>query len=70
MGHVINLVVYSDIGNHWIAVYAFNNNVTYFDSFEVEHIPNKNNKNTMVIKTLWNLRSQIIIFLEYKHLIQ
>ena len=25
--------------NHWIAFYAFNNNVTFFDSFGVEHIP-------------------------------
>ena len=35
--YVINLVKYSDIGTHWIALYALNN-VTYFDSFEVEHI--------------------------------
>ena len=26
-------------GTHWIALYALNNNVTYFDSFGVEHIP-------------------------------
>ena len=24
---------------HWIALYVLNNNVTYFDSFGVEHIP-------------------------------
>ena len=30
--------MYSDIGAHWIALYAFNN-VTYFHSFGVEHIP-------------------------------
>ena len=24
---------------HWIALYVNDNNVTYFDSFEVEHIP-------------------------------
>ena len=30
---------YSDIGTHWIALYALNNNVTYFDSFVVEHNP-------------------------------
>ena len=29
---LINLDVYSDIRNHWIALYALNN-VTYFDSF-------------------------------------
>ena len=38
---VINLDEYSDLGTHWIALYALNNNVTYFDSSEVEHIPKK-----------------------------
>ena len=36
--YVINLNGYSDIGTHWIALYALNNNVIYFDSFEAEHI--------------------------------
>ena len=35
--YVINLGEYSDIGTHWVAIYV-NNNVTYFDSFGVEHI--------------------------------
>ena len=39
--YVINLDEYSDIRTHWIALYALNNNVTYFDSFEVEHMPNE-----------------------------
>ena len=37
--YVTNLDEYSDIGNHWIALYVQNNDVTYFDSFGVEHIP-------------------------------
>ena len=37
--YVINLDKYSDIGTHWLALYVMNNNVTYFDSFDVEHIP-------------------------------
>ena len=37
--HVINLDEYSDTGTHWIALYILNNDVTYFDSFGVEHIP-------------------------------
>ena len=37
--YVINLDGYSDIGTHWTALYSLNNNVTYFDSFRVEHIP-------------------------------
>ena len=41
--YVINLDEYSDIGTHWVALYVNNNNnVTYFDSFGVEHIPKKN----------------------------
>ena len=36
--YVINLDEYSDIETHWIDLYALNNNVTYFDSFGVEHI--------------------------------
>ena len=35
--YVINLDEYSDIGTHWTALYVLNN-VTYFDSFVVEHI--------------------------------
>ena len=37
--YIINLDEFSDIGAHWMALYARNNNVTYFDSFGVEHIP-------------------------------
>ena len=37
--YVINLDEYSDIGTHWIALHVKNNNITYFDSFGVEHIP-------------------------------
>ena len=37
--YVINLDEYSDIGTHWVALYVKNNDITYFDSFGVEHIP-------------------------------
>ena len=48
--YVINLDEYSDIGTHWVALYVNNSDVTYFDSFGVEHIPKEikafmNNKN-------------------------
>ena len=36
--YVINPDEYSDIRTHWIILYSLNNNVTYFDSFGVEHI--------------------------------
>ena len=37
--YVINLDEYSDIDTHWIALHVLNNDVTYFASFGVEHIP-------------------------------
>ena len=37
--YLINLDEYSDIGTHWVALWVNNNDVTYFDSFGVEHIP-------------------------------
>ena len=37
--YIINLDEHSDIGTHWVAFYVNNNNVTYFDSFGVGHIP-------------------------------
>ena len=35
----MNLDEYSDIGTYWIALYLKDNDITYFDSFGVEHIP-------------------------------
>ena len=37
--YVINLDEYYDIGTHWVSLYVYNDDVTYFDSFGVEHIP-------------------------------
>ena len=37
--YIINLDEYSDTGTHWVALDVNNNDVTYFDSFGVEHIP-------------------------------
>ena len=44
---------YADVGTHWIALYAKNNEITYFDSFGVKHIPIEiekfiGNKNTKI----------------------
>ena len=37
----VNLDEYADVGTYWIALYAnvTNNEVIYFDSFGVEHVP-------------------------------
>ena len=40
--YIINLDEYSDIETHWVALYVdvtYDNDVTYFDSFGVKHIP-------------------------------
>ena len=39
--YVINLDEYADVGTHWIALHVKNNEVTYFDSFGVEHVNQK-----------------------------
>ena len=37
--YVINIDEYADVGTHWIVLYVKNNEVIYFDSFGVEHVP-------------------------------
>ena len=37
--YVINLDEYADTGTHWIALFCNKNEIVYFDSFGVEHIP-------------------------------
>ena len=37
--YVINLDEYEDVGTHWIALYVKDNEITYFDSFGVKHVP-------------------------------
>ena len=54
--YVINLDEYFDIGTHWISLWINNNNVTYFDSFGVEHIPKK------IIKSFENRNIKTNIF--------
>ena len=66
--YVINLDEYSDIETHWIALYVNNKTVTYFDSFEVEHIPKEikkfiNNKN--IIANIFRLQAYGAIMCKY-----
>ena len=37
--YVINLDEYADVGTHWIALFYNKNEIVYFDSFSVEHVP-------------------------------
>ena len=36
---MINLDEYADVGTHWIALFCNRNEIVYFDSFGVEHVP-------------------------------
>ena len=54
--YIINLDKYSDIGTHWVALHLNNNDVTYFDSFGVEHIPKE------IIKFIGNKNIKTNIF--------
>ena len=54
--YVINLDEYADIGTHWVALYVCNNEVIYFDSFGIEHIPKE------VIKFIRNKNIKANIF--------
>ena len=37
--YVINLDEYADVGTHWIALFCKRNEIVYFNSFGVEHVP-------------------------------
>ena len=37
--YVINLHEYADLGTHWIVLFCNRNEIVYFDSFGVEHVP-------------------------------
>ena len=58
--YVINLDESSDIGTHWIDCYALNNNVTYFDSLGVEHIPKEIKKSvnkSIVVTNIFRIQT-------------
>ena len=67
--YVINLDEYSDIGTHWIALYLFTNNVTYFENFGVEHIPREIetfiDKSTVVCKYIFKIKTYDSIICGY-----
>ena len=37
--YIINLDEYANVGTHWIALFCNRNEIVYFDSFGVEHVP-------------------------------
>ena len=61
--YIKNLVENKSIRTHWIALYVNSENVIYFDSIGLKHIPKKL-ENSLEIKILKQA------FIECKHLIQ
>ena len=39
--NIINLDEYANAGTHWIALFCKKDEIIYFDSFDVEYIPNE-----------------------------
>ena len=63
--YIINLDEYSDVGTHWVALYVSNNDVTYFDSFGVEHIPNEIKKFIDCLSYIKNIKAYNSIMCKY-----
>ena len=64
---MINLDEYEPLGTHWIALYV-NENVTYFDSFGVEHIPKEIRKfvwSENIISNIYGIKACDSIMWEY-----
>ena len=57
---VTNLDEYKSIETHWIALYMNAENVTYFDSFGIEHLPKETKKfigNKNVIANIYRIQA-------------
>ena len=66
--YAINLDEYSNIGTHWITLYVKNNDITYFDSFGVEHISKENKafiKNRNVRTNIFRIKASDSIMCGY-----
>ena len=58
--YIINLDEYELTGTYWIALYFNDNNVTYFESFGVEHIPKEIRKfigNKNIITNIYRIQA-------------
>ena len=61
--YVINLDEYADVGTHWTALFCNRNEIFYFGSFGVEHVPEE------ITEFIGNKNIKANIF-EYKQTIQ
>ena len=62
--YIINLNEFKSIETLWIALYVNNNNVTYFDSFGVQHIPKEIKKfigNKNLIANIYRIQTYSLL---------
>ena len=58
--YVINPDGFKSIGTHWITLYVNGNNIIYFESFRVEHIPKEIKKfirNKNIITNIYRIQT-------------
>ena len=58
--YVINLDEYADVGTHWIDLFCNKNEIIYFDSFGVEHVPEEIEKfvrNKNIINNIFRVQA-------------
>ena len=66
--YIVNLDEYESIGIHWIALYVNRSNLSYFDSFGPENIPEETKKfigNKNVIKNIYRMQESDLIMCGY-----
>ena len=66
--YVIKLDEYADVGTHWIALFCNRNEIAYFNSFGVEHVPEEikefvRNKN--IIANIFRVQANNSIMCRY-----
>ena len=59
--YVINLDEHADTGTYWIALFCSKNEIVYFDSFGVEHVPKK------IKEVVWDKNIKANIFCVQKN---
>ena len=68
--YVINLDEFKSIRNHWIALFVNGNNITYFDSLGLKHIPTEINNfigNTNIMKNIYRIQAYDSVMCGHSH---
>ena len=66
--YVISLDKYRDVGTHWIALFCNRNEIVYFDSFSVEHVPEEIKKfvgNKNIVANIFRVRANNSVMCGY-----